>query len=134
MATTASTTGSTAAEKQAQRVGAMSFEAIYAAYVAKAEKKDRTKREVDQVIRWMTGYDQRRLTAHVRKRTTVERFITDAPALNPDRVLITGVVCGVRVEDVEHPLMREVRLLDKLVDELARGKRMETILRSPTGS
>ena len=134
MATTASTTGSTAAEKQAQRVGAMSFEAIYAAYVAKAEKKDRTKREVDQVIRWMTGYDQRRLTAHVRKRTTVERFITDAPALNPDRALVTGVVCGVRVEDVEHPLMREVRLLDKLVDELARGKRMETILRSPTGS
>ena len=133
MATTASTTGSTAAEKQAQRVGAMSFEAIYAAYVAKAEKKDRTKREVDQVIRWMTGYDQRRLTAHVRKRTTVERFITDAPALNPDRALVTGVVCGVRVEDVEHPLMREVRFLDKLVDELARGKPMETILRSPTG-
>ncbi|MEM9040091.1 MAG: DUF2200 domain-containing protein [Actinomycetota bacterium] len=111
----------------------MSFEAIYTAYVAKAEKKGRTKREVDRIIRWMTGYDQRRLTAHVRKETTVERFVAEAPALNPGRALITGVVCGVRVEDVEHPLMREVRFLDKLVDELARGKPMETILRSPTG-
>jgi len=108
-----------------------SFASVYPHYVAKAEKKDRTKREVDEIVRWLTGYTQRQLTAQVRKETDFETFFDDAPEMNPDRELITGVVCGVRVEDVEEPTMREIRYLDKLIDELAKGKSMDKILRTP---
>ena len=125
-------TVSTAEQKRLQRVYDMSVGTVYPLYVDKAEKKGRTKREVDKIIRWLTGYDQRRLMAHVRKETTLERFFAEAPAMNHDRFLITGVVCGVRVEDVADPVLREVRHLDKLIDELARGKPMEKILRSET--
>ena len=113
------------------RVYAMSFASVYPHYVTKAEKKGRTKADVDKIIRWLTGYTQQQLTAHVRKETDFETFFADAPHLNPDRSLITGVVCGVRVEEIEEPTMREIRYLDKLVDELARGKAIEKILRSP---
>jgi len=115
--------------KSLQRVYDMSFGLVYPLYVDKAEKKDRTKREVDKIVRWLTGYTQRQLMAHVRKETTLSDFFAEAPAMNPDRSLITGVVCGVRVEDVEQPTMREIRYLDKLIDELAKGKAMEKILR-----
>ena len=108
----------------------MSFASVYPHYVAKAEKKDRTKAEVDKIIRWLTGYDQKGLNAQIRKKTDFETFFAEAPKLNPARGLIKGVVCGVRVEEVEEKLMREIRTLDKLIDELARGKAMEKILRS----
>ncbi len=124
-------TDDTAAAKRLQRVYGMSFGLVYPLYVAKAEKKDRTKREVDKIIRWLTGYTQRQVMAHVRKETTIEAFFDQAPDLNPDRTLITGVVCGVRVENVEEPTLREIRYLDKLIDELAKGKSMEKILRTP---
>jgi hypothetical protein len=97
--------------------------------VAKAEKKGRTKAEVDKIIRWLTGYTQKQLEAQMAKETGLENFIGQAPKLNPARSLITGVVCGVRVENVEEPLMRELRYMDKLIDELAKGKAMEKILR-----
>ncbi|MEM7274740.1 MAG: DUF2200 domain-containing protein [Actinomycetota bacterium] len=127
-------TETTIVPKALRRLYDMSFGLVYPLYVAKAEKKGRNKREVDKVIRWLTGYTQRQLMAHVRKETTLERFVIEAPALNPDRSLITGVVCGVRVEEVEDPIMRELRYLDKLIDELAKGRPMEKILRSsPTG-
>ena len=113
-----------------QRVYAMEFGAVYPHYVTKAEKKGRTKRDVDKIIRWLTGYNQRQLMTHVRNGTDFEQFFDRAPAMNPDRSLITGVVCGVRVEEVEEDTMREIRYLDKLIDELARGKKMESILRS----
>jgi len=113
------------------RIYSIPFGSVYPHYVTKAEKKDRTKRDVDKIIRWMTGYSQRQLMAHVKKETDFETFFAEAPAMNPDRSLITGVVCGVRVEDVEEDTMREIRYLDKLVDELARGKKMEKILRTP---
>lgn len=112
------------------RIYTIAFGDVYPHYVTKAEKKGRTKRDVDQIIRWLTGYTQRQLTAQVRKGTDFETFFANAPEMNPDRALITGVVCGVRVEEVEEPLMQEIRYLDKLVDELARGKAMEKILRS----
>lgn len=112
------------------RVFAMSMAGVYPHYVAKAEKRGRTKAEVDEVIRWLTGYSQEQLEAELEKRTDLETFFGNAPGLNPSRTLITGVVCGVRVEDIEDPLMKEIRYLDKLVDELARGKAMEKILRS----
>ncbi len=124
-------TDSTADAKQLQRIYDMSFGLVYPLYVAKAEKKSRTKREVDEIIRWLTGYSQRQLMAHVRKETNFQTFFADAPLLNPDRSLITGVVCGVRVENVADPTMREIRYLDKLIDELAKGKAMEKILRTP---
>ena len=108
----------------------MSFASVYPHYVNKAEKKGRTKAEVDKIIRWLTGYTQRQLNAQIRKETDFETFFADAPSMNPSRSLIKGVVCGVRVEEVEEPTMREIRYLDKLVDELARGKAMEKILRS----
>ncbi|MGI9615732.1 MAG: DUF2200 domain-containing protein [Acidimicrobiales bacterium] len=125
----ATSTESTAVPKALQRIYGMSFGLVYPMYVEKAEKKDRTKREVDKVIRWLTGYTQRQLMAHVRKETSFETFFAEAPSLNPDRSLITGVVCGVRVENVEEPTLREIRYLDKLIDELAKGKAMEKILR-----
>lgn len=107
----------------------MSFASVYPLYVTKAEKKGRTQAEVDEVVRWLTGYTQAGLNAQIKKKTTFEDFFASAPKLNPSRSLITGVVCGVRVEDIEDPLMREIRYLDKLVDELAKGKAMEKILR-----
>lgn len=107
-----------------------SFASVYPHYVAKAEKKGRTQAEVDELIRWLTGYTQREFNSQLRKETDFETFFSEAPKLNPNRYLITGVVCGVRVEDVEEPTMREIRYLDKLMDELAKGKAMEKILRS----
>lgn len=112
------------------RIYTMSFAKVYPNYVAKAEKKGRTKEEVDEIIRWLTGYSQQELEAHLEKGTDFETFFTDAPEPNPNRQLITGVICGVRVENIEEPIMREIRYLDKLIDELARGKAMEKILRS----
>ena len=106
------------------------FASIYPYYVAKAEKKGHSKADVDQIIRWLTGYTQPQLDAQIDAETTFETFLADAPAPNPNRALIKGVVCGVRVEDVEETTMREIRYLDKLVDELARGKKMEKILRT----
>lgn len=107
----------------------MSFARVYPHYVAKAEKKGRTKTEVDEIIRWLTGYSQEELEAQLGKQTNFETFFTEAPQLNPSRSLIKGVVCGVRVEDIEDPTMREIRYLDKLIDELAKGKPMDKILR-----
>lgn len=111
------------------RIYTTSFGSVYPHYVAKAEKKGRSKAEVDEIIRWLTGYNDERLTAQIESGTDFETFFANAPTLNPSRDLITGVVCGVRVEDIEDPIMREVRYLDKLVDELAKGKAMEKILR-----
>ena len=107
----------------------MSFASVYPLYVAKAEKKGRKKAEVDAVICWLTGYSQQELKAQLKKQTDFETFFQEAPQLNPSRALIKGVVCGVRVEEIQEPLMREIRYLDKLVDELANGKAMEKILR-----
>jgi hypothetical protein len=112
------------------RIYTMSFASVYPHYVAKAEKKGWTKSEVDQIIRWLTGYSQDDVDALLEDGTDFEAFFADAPDMNPSRSLITGVVCGVRVEEVEEPTMREIRYLDKLVDELARGKSMEKILRT----
>lgn len=111
------------------RIYATSFASVYPHYVAKAEKKGRAKAEVDQIIRWLTGFTQAELEAHIAARTDFETLFAEA-RLNPARDLIKGVVCGVRVETVEDPLMREVRYLDKLIDELAKGKAMEKILRA----
>jgi len=111
------------------RIFSTAFAKVYPMYVQKAERKGRTQDEVDQVIRWLTGYDQAALQAQIDRQADFETFFAQAPALNPDRALIKGVVCGVRVEDIDDPLMRELRYLDKLVDELAKGKAMEKILR-----
>ena len=113
------------------RIYTTSVGSVYPHYVAKAEKKGRTKAEVDEVIGWLTGYDQAGLEAVLADGTDFETFFAQAPALNPSRTLITGSVCGVRVEEVEEPTMREIRYLDKLVDELAKGRPMEKILRQP---
>ena len=107
----------------------MSFASVYPLYITKAEKKGRTKAEVDEIIRWLTGYSQKALEKEIEKRTDFETFFAKAPHLNPSRALITGVVCGIRVEDIQEATMQEIRYLDKLVDELARGKAMEKILR-----
>ena len=111
------------------RIFGTSFGSVYPHYVAKAEKKGRTKAEVDQIIRWLTGYSDEQLARVVADGTDFEGFFGQAPMLNPARALITGTVCGVRVEAVEEPLMREIRYLDKLIDELAKGKAMAKILR-----
>ncbi len=111
------------------RIFTTSFASVYPHYVAKAEKKGRTKGEVDEIILWMTGLDPAGLEAHLAVKTDFETFFAQAPALNPARALITGSVCGVRVEQVEDPLMREIRYLDKLIDELAKGRPMAKILR-----
>lgn len=108
----------------------MSFASVYPHYVAKAENKGRTKKEVDEVIHWLTGYDKKKLTTLLKKETDFETFFKEAPQLNPARKLIKGVVCGVRIEDITEKTMREIRYLDKLVDELAKGKAMEKILRN----
>jgi hypothetical protein len=112
------------------RIYTMSFARVYPEYVNKAEKKGRTKAEVDEIICWLTGYSQEALEAELGKQTDVETFLMKAPQLNPARALIKGVVCGVRVEDIEETTMREIRYLDKLIDELAKGKAMEKILRA----
>src|SRR5687767_9474688 len=112
------------------RIYTMSFASVYPLYVAKAEKKGRKKSEVDAVICWLTGYSQRELEGQLKKQTDFETFFKEAPQLNPARSLIKGVVCGVRVEEIQEPTMREIRYLDKLVDELAKGKAMEKILRA----
>jgi hypothetical protein len=112
------------------RIYTMSFASVYPHYVAKAEKKGRTRSEVDEIIRWLTGYRQEELEAHLGAGTDFETFLGEAPDPNPARSLITGTVCGVRVEDIEEPTMQEIRYLDKLIDELAKGKAMEKILRT----
>ena len=111
------------------RIFTMPFAAVYPAYVKKAERKGRTKEEVDCVICWLTGYDQAGLQHQLEKRTDFETFFAQAPALHPNSALIKGVVCGIRVEEIEDPLMKKIRQLDKLVDELAKGKALEKILR-----
>lgn len=111
------------------RIYTMSFARIYPEYIAKAERKGRTKAEVDQILCWLTGYSQEGLEAELENQTDLETFLMEAPQLNPSRTLIKGVVCGVRVEDIEDPTMREIRYMDKLIDELAKGKAMEKILR-----
>lgn len=112
-----------------QRIRAMSFASVYPLYVQKAEKKGRTKSEVDEVIRWLTGYSPEALAQRIEEKTDFETFFGEAPALHPNASKITGVICGIRVEEVEDPLMRNIRYLDKLVDELAKGRPMEKILR-----
>lgn len=111
------------------KIYTMSFASVYPHYVTKAEKKGRTKTEVDEIIRWLTGYNQEELEEQLEKQTDLETFFAEAPQLNPSRTLIKGVVCGVRVEYIEEPTMQEIRYLDKLIDELAKGKAMEKILR-----
>ena len=111
------------------RIYRMKFSAVYPMYVQKAERKDRSQDEVDTVIRWLTGYSQKQLQKQLKAESDFETFFAEAPAFNPKASLIKGVVCGVRVEEVEDPLMRKVRYLDKLIDELAKGKAMEKILR-----
>jgi hypothetical protein len=112
------------------RIYTISFASVYPHYVAKAEKKGRTKAEVDEIIFWLTGYGPGELAAILSDKTDIETFIALAPRPNPSRALIKGVICGVRVEEIEEPLMREIRYLDKLIDELAKGKAMEKILRT----
>jgi len=111
------------------RIFSTSFSSVYPHYILKAEKKGRTKSEVDEIIRWLTGYSQEELEAQLAKGTDLETFFSEAPRLNPARTLIKGVICGVRVEEIEDPIMREIRYMDKLIDELAKGKAMEKILR-----
>ncbi|MEP9397450.1 DUF2200 domain-containing protein [Mesorhizobium sp. KR2-14] len=111
------------------RIYSVSVASVYPHYVAKAQKKGRTKAEVDEIIRWLTGYSQETLKDQLAKNTSFEDFFAQAPQLNPSRSLILGVICGVRVEDIQEPLMREIRYLDKLIDELAKGRTMEKILR-----
>ncbi len=111
------------------RIYSTSFASIYPLYIAKVEKKGRTKSEVDEVIRWLTGYSQEALDAQLEKQTDLETFIAETPQLNPSRSLIKGTVCGVRVEDIEEPTMQVIRYMDKLIDELAKGKQMAKILR-----
>lgn len=111
------------------RVYKMSFATVYPLYIAKAERKGRTKEEVDTIIFWLTGYNKKTLQAHIDKKTDFENFFAQAPRLNPNVSKITGMICGYRVEEIEDKLMQKVRYLDKLIDELAKGKTMEKILR-----
>jgi hypothetical protein len=114
---------------KASKLFEMPFATVYPAYVKKAERKGRTREEVDSAIRWLTGYDQTNLLRQINKKVDIQTFFSEAPALHPRRSLITGVVCGVRIEEVDDPLMRTIRQLDKLVDELAKGRPMDKILR-----
>ncbi|MGR9050516.1 DUF2200 domain-containing protein [Halobacillus faecis] len=113
------------------KIYTMSFASVYPHYVNKAEKKGRMKEEVDEIIRWLTGYNQEQLEELLEKKTDFETFFAEAPEMNPSRTMIKGVICGVRVEEIEEPLMQEIRYLDKMIDELAKGKAMEKILRKP---
>lgn len=108
----------------------MSFAKIYPLLVAKAEKRGRTRRNVDEIIRWLTGYSQKALENHVEKQTSYENFFAQAPRMNPSRTMITGAICGVKIEDIQEPTMREIRYLDKMIDELAKDKPMDKILRA----
>ena len=110
-------------------VFAMAFAKVYPMYVAKAERKNRTKEEVDQIICWLTGYDEAGLRQQIEQEHDIETFFAQAPAIHPNSSLIKGMVCGVRVEEIDDPLMQKIRYLDKLIDELAKGKAMERILR-----
>lgn len=116
-------------EKTLNRIYNYSFASIYPLYIAKAEKKGRSKSEVDEIICWLTGYGPKQLEEQIRKENNFIKFFTEAPKLNPSRSLITGIICGVRVEEIKEPLMKEIRYLDKLIDELARGKDMGKLLR-----
>jgi len=118
----------TGSETHHQRIAKMTFASVYPHYVAKVERKGRTKEELHQVIRWLTGYDDKKLRSLIDEKVTFEAFFRKA-RLNPNARLITGVICGYRIEEIENPLTREVRYLDKLVDELAKGRKMEKILR-----
>jgi len=111
------------------RIFTTAFSKVYPLYVQKAERKNRTKDEVDEIIRWLTGYSQAGLEKQIKQQSDFESFFAKAPAIHPNTSLIKGVVCGVRVEEVEDPLMKKIRYLDKLIDELAKGKAMEKILR-----
>ncbi len=112
------------------RIYTMSFASVYPLYIAKAEKKGRTKAEVDEIIHWLTGYTQKGLDGCINKEINFEIFFDKAPKLNPKRKLITGVICGIRIDEIKDPLMKEVRYLDKLIDELAKGRAMDKILRA----
>ena len=116
--------------KNLDRVFAMTFAQIYPLYLSKVEKKGRTKKELDEVIRWLTGYSPQGLAGQIKRETTLKEFMESAPRIHPNAHMITGVICGYRVEEIEHPLMQKLRYMDKLVDELARGRAMEKILRS----
>lgn len=111
------------------RIYTISFARVYPLYIEKAKKKGRTKKEVNEIIHWLTGYTEKKLEAELKKKTDLETFYKKAPKLNPSRRLITGVICGIRVEDIKEKTMQEIRYLDKLIDELAKGKAMEKILR-----
>ena len=111
------------------RIYSMPFATVYPHYITKAERKGRTRAEVDEIIRWLTGYSQAQLDAQLEAGVDIEAFFAEAPRLNSSRSLITGMICGVRIEEIEEPLMREIRYLDKLIDELARGRAMAKILR-----
>jgi hypothetical protein len=114
---------------EGHRIYKMSFASIYPLYVTKVERKGRTKAELDKVIHWLTGYTEKKVEALMKKGKDLETFFAEAPKLNPSRTLITGMICGLRVEEIKHPLMREIRYMDKVVDELAKGKALEKILR-----
>lgn len=111
------------------RIYTMSFASVYPLYITKVEKKGRTKAEVDEIIHWLTGYTEKKLAKEIDKRTDFETFFAEAPKMNPKRSLITGKICGVQIEEIKETTMREIRYLDKLVDELAKGKAMDKILR-----
>jgi len=115
--------------KNDYRIPTMKFSKVYPMYVAKAERKNRTREEVDQVICWLTGYSEPGLQQQIEKESDFEAFFSEAPAIHPNSSLIKGVICGVRVEDIEDPLVQKVRYLDKLIDELAKGKKLEKIMR-----
>lgn len=112
-----------------EKLYATSFASVYPYYIVKAVKKGRTKAEVDQLIRWLTGYTPKQFEKQLEKNTDFQTFYTKAPKINPKRSLIKGVICGVRIEEIKDPIMREIRYLDKLIDELAKGKKMEEIMR-----
>jgi len=116
------------------RIYTIKFASVYPLYIDKALSKGRTKQEVDQIISWLTGYDQDGLEKQIVRQADLETFFAEAPQLNPARRAVTGVICGVRVENIEDPVTQEIRYMDKLIDELARGKAMEKILRSPAGT
>lgn len=119
------------ANEKNQRVYEMSVGRVYPLYITKVEKKGRTKEEVDEVFQWLTGYTQEELVAHFEQGTNFETFFKEAPKMNDSRHLIKGLICGIRVEEIEDPIIQEVRYLDKLIDELAKGKKMGKILRQP---
>ena len=113
------------------RIYTMSVASVYPHYIAKAERKGRTKEEVDEIIRWLTGYNKKEFENLLKNKIDFETFFAQAPKMNPARELITGTICGIRIEEIEEPLMREIRYLDKMIDELAKGKAMAKILRIP---